>query len=106
LTRLFTASQLAEAGLLRGILEAEGIPCTVRNEYAAMAVGRIPFQEAQPELWVLNEADLPRAQRLLDAWRSAADIADDDTDWLCPDCGEEIEAPLGLCWNCGAERPT
>lgn len=27
-----------------------------------------------------------------------------DSDWRCPDCGEDSPAHFEVCWNCGAER--
>lgn len=27
-------------------------------------------------------------------------------EWICPKCGEVVEEPLDICWNCGTERAT
>ena len=62
---LFTSPEGPEVGLVKGLLDEAGIPCEVRNEnsYANFAEGAF-----MPELWVLDEADFPKAAELRDAW--------------------------------------
>ncbi len=65
MTRLFTHPNPMLVGYLRGVLESEGIRCHVRNEYLAGALGELPPTAIWPELWLLDEADLARARRIL-----------------------------------------
>ena len=58
--RLFRSPMMSEVGLVRGLLEQAGIACLVKNERLSGALGDIPFLECEPELWVLNEADLSK----------------------------------------------
>ncbi len=51
----------------KNILEAEGIPCQVRNEHLNQIYGEMPFTEVWPELWVLHDIDYDRAKQLIDA---------------------------------------
>lgn len=51
--------------LIRSLLEDEKIPYEVRNEGAAAAMGEIPFMECTPEIWVVNDDDLSKAEELL-----------------------------------------
>ena len=51
----------------RNLLESEGIPAFIKNEYLGSLVGKIPFHDAWPELWVKNDLDLDRARQLIDA---------------------------------------
>lgn len=96
---LFSSPEGPEVGLVKNLLDEAGIPCEVRNEnsYASFAGGSFC-----PELWVLDEADFPKAAELCDAWRKS-NSAGGET-WICPACGEKSEAQFSACWKCGAER--
>lgn len=92
---IFTSLNSAEVGFLKSVLEEAGIECFIRNEsqaYQTLAV--------TPELWVLNEADLIKAQELCKRWRPAAESEPER--WRCPTCGEELESQFGACWKCAA----
>jgi Putative prokaryotic signal transducing protein len=97
--RISSLQSLADIGHLRNVLEQAGIRCLIKNEQLSGAVGEIPFFECMPELWILDEADLPRAERLLEEFHAepAAGL-----DWRCSDCGEQNERQFAACWRCGA----
>jgi hypothetical protein len=97
--KLFSSVNIAEVGLLKSLLEAENIPCSIRNEHLSMAVGAVPFVDTYPELWILDDADLEKAQELLAQWQNqeSSPLAA----WVCPECGEENEGQFGACWKCG-----
>jgi hypothetical protein len=101
--RLFTAPTVAEVGLLKGLLEAQEIPCVLRNEYTSIAAGSVPFTDAWPELWVLREADIGRARQILNGWQSNATDHEGQS-WLCPECCERMEGQFAACWNCGHDK--
>jgi hypothetical protein len=84
----------------KNILEAEGIPCQVRNEHLNQIYGEMPFTEVWPELWVLKDIDYDRAKQLIDG--TAFDESPQEA-WTCPSCGEENEGQFAACWSCGAE---
>jgi hypothetical protein len=97
----FSLADRAEAGLLKDLLEQEGIACLVRNEQLFAALGEIPFLECCPELWVIDDEVWPRARLLLDNWlKQEAPVAS----WTCPSCGEALEGQFGACWKCGKPR--
>ncbi len=74
--------------LLKGILESEGIPCEVRNEYLGQIAGGIPVDQTWPKLFIANDADFDRAKRIIEENRPK--LADAPT--FCPNCdSEEIE---------------
>lgn len=91
-----------ELGLVQGILEEDGIACLVKNQNLAGAMGEIPLHECWPELWIINDADLPRAEGLVAAMLVPTGVA--SPSWQCH-CGEIIEGQFTACWNCGRERP-
>ncbi len=63
--RVFTSSNSAEIGLLRGLLEAERVECFARNIHLSIATGSVPFLECQLERWILKDEDLSRAEAIL-----------------------------------------
>ena len=97
----FTLSDRAEAGLLKELLEREGVVCLIRNEQLFAALGEIPFLECFPELWVVDDEVWPRAKSLLDNWfKQEAD----PLSWTCLSCDEVLEGQFGACWKCGKAR--
>jgi hypothetical protein len=95
--RVATSELLAEIGHFRNVLQQNGIACVVRNEQLSGALGEVPFLECLPELWILNEADLGRAERLLAELRAPA-VAGEP--WRCRHCGAENEGEFSACWSC------
>ena len=113
LKKVYEAKNAADAQLLRGLLESEGIPAIVRG------VGMVPFIEvglfrmgSRPTVWVLEDARLPRALEVVHGYRTDPEQAAAATDgaapaaaWICPSCGESMEQQFSDCWNCGDPRP-
>ncbi len=97
----FTLADRAEAGLLKELLEKEGVACLIRNEQLFAALGEIPFLECFPELWVVDDEIWPRAKSLLDNWFKSDEEA---VAWVCSSCGESLEGQFGACWQCGKAR--
>jgi hypothetical protein len=93
----------ADNDMLKVLLEEAGIPCMIRNENLAMAMGELPLSES-PELWIINDDDYPRAKELIENWQNARPEPQDP--WVCPQCSETIEGQFTSCWKCGAEQKT
>ena len=88
-----------ELDMLKDMLDKGGIPCILKNEQLAQALPISPFK---PELWVLNDVDLPQAQALCDDWfKPAADVVGA---WDCQ-CGQRQGGQFDSCWKCGVPRP-
>ncbi|TMG80429.1 MAG: DUF2007 domain-containing protein [Betaproteobacteria bacterium] len=96
--RVLSSWNLTVVHHYRNVLEAEGIRAVVKNQYLSSAMGDLPPAECQAELWVLNEADAGRAERLLLGTAAAG------PEWTCS-CGERLGAQFTQCWRCGAYRP-
>ena len=96
--RLFRSSTMSEVGLLRGLLEQAGIACLIKNERLSGALGDIPFLECEPELWVLQDDDMPKAKRILAEHEAPPDAT---SQWRCSHCGEMVDGQFGACWQCG-----
>ncbi len=105
--KVFVAKHPAEAHLVRGLLEAEGIRAEVQGESLFGARGQAPVTpDTLPTVWIAVDEDLPRATELLagfDKW-DVPPQAESET-WSCPQCGERVEGQFQQCWRCGAERP-
>lgn len=82
----------------RALLESEGIPSRIRNEFLAGAAGELPPLDCWPELCVAPALE-ERARRAI----AEAQAAPAAPDWTCPGCGERIEGQFTACWNCGHE---
>jgi hypothetical protein len=97
--RVFSSYNLAAVHHARNVLDAAGIRAVVKNQYLSSAMGDLPPTECQPELWVLNDADAGRAEKLLFFTEPAGEA------WTCP-CGEALGGQFTQCWSCGAYRAT
>jgi hypothetical protein len=103
--RVWSGATLVDTAHLKNLLEQAGIASFIKNTYLGSAIGELPVYDSGPELWVLDEADAARAEKLLrDALRPAA-AARIDT-WQCGNCGESVEGQFAACWRCGASDST
>ena len=96
--RLLQSEFLAELTHFKNVLEQNGIRCVIKNEQLSSALGEVPFLECLPELWVLRDGDLHRAERLLNELKRDVPSG---ASWRCPKCHEENEGQFAVCWNCG-----
>ena len=64
--KVFEDFDLTRVGHFQSALAAAGIRTLLKNQFMSSVMGEIPFVEVMPELWVLEEADLPRAQALIE----------------------------------------
>jgi hypothetical protein len=86
---------------LRNVLETAGIACLIRNDRLAGALGEIPFVECWPELWVVDNIYVLKAQELITAARDA--VPGRTEGWVCDRCGESQAAQFDECWRCAAD---
>ena len=98
---VYTHPALIVVSQARSVLELQGIKCSLRNEYAAGAIGELSPLDAWPELWVLEDRDWQRATRALEHMLTETGEAD----WPCGRCGNGNPATFETCWHCAAERP-
>lgn len=99
--RLYQARDRIEAQFLRDYLDRHLVECTVLGDYLSGAAGELPL-DIYPAVWVLHDEDMPRARDLLRGFLAQA--AQPGPPWICPGCGERVEAGFDLCWNCGRAR--
>lgn len=99
--RVYSASSPAFVGHIYNVLEQHGIPCILRNEFLIGGTGELPPGECLPEVWVVDDDDLPRARQLVDAVINTPDLPA----WRCRRCGETMEGQFAACWSCGDSAP-
>ena len=97
--RVFSTHDLIAAHHAKNLLVASGIRAEVRNERLASAMGELPPAECQAEVWVADDGDVTRAERLL-----REGVAAEGEPWTCPRCGERLEPQFVQCWSCGARK--
>jgi len=99
--KVFENFDFSRVGQMQSLLESHGIKTYIKNQYASSVMGEVPFVEVVPQLYVLAKEDLQRAQELLQP-----DLPDQDPaeDWVCPECGIDVEGNFTRCWKCGTGR--
>ncbi|MBS0319025.1 MAG: DUF2007 domain-containing protein [Proteobacteria bacterium] len=97
--RFFAAWNRVDAWLLRDRLQHAGIDSHVFNEHMAAIVGDVPPDVASPQVWLADEADLPRARAVLAEWQAERARTGQRE---CRHCTEINPATFDLCWKCGA----
>ncbi len=89
-------------GHLAQVLEQHGIECYVKNAFLAGGAGELPPLECWPELWGRDDEDNARATALIE---SVLQAPESGSEWICPDCGEQVEGQFAACWRCGHRAP-
>ncbi len=98
--RLIRAPNLALATLWADMLCSAGFTATVQRAYASSIAGELPPDQALPEVWVGDDAELEPARAALHQLRHPP-----PRHWACAACAEVIDGPFEQCWNCGAAMP-
>jgi hypothetical protein len=105
--RVFTAHDVTEAHLVRGLLESRGLTVAVHAEDLWGTRGEVPFIDAWPTVWVVDDAREAEARELVRQYESGGtEPASQMEAWRCPQCGQQLEPQFTSCWQCGAERPS
>ena len=99
--KAFENFDFSRVGQMQSLLESHDIKTFIRNQYGSSVMGEVPFVEVVPELYILAEKDLARAKQLL---QLDLPVEEPDDDWVCAECGVDIEGTLDRCWKCGSGR--
>ena len=83
---VYRAANLADAHLLRQLMEAEGIPAFVQGEYLQGAVGELP---ANTEVLVrVPDEHVDAARAVVDDWENSEPVGFEDADLDATDAAE------------------
>ncbi|WP_100656618.1 DUF2007 domain-containing protein [Alteromonas flava] len=85
---------------IKSLLEEHGIPCFLKNEFIAGAIGEVSPLDAQPEVWLTDPEWAPKAYALIDAFQHDCANKNNGQDWVCLNCGEANSASFEVCWQC------
>lgn len=97
----YVANSLAQAHLIKGFLDSEGIFAVVRGEHLVGIAGEIPItMDTLPSIWV-GQDDRDRARELIEKALKEETVLED---WTCAECGETVEGQFTECWQCGSAR--
>ena len=99
--KVFENFDFSRVGQMQSLLESHDIKTFIRNQYGSSVMGEVPFVEVVPELYILAEKDLARAKQLL---QLDLPVEESDDDWVCDECGVDVESTFARCWKCGSGR--
>ena len=99
--RVHFAATLLDAQLAVDALASLGIITHIFNANAAGALGELPFMQAQPEVWVDDDAQETQARAILADLHNA--LPRDEK--ICPHCGERNPGNFLSCWQCEHALP-
>ena len=63
--KVFEDFDITLVGYYQSVLESNNIETFMKNQFGTGGLGELPFVEVVPQLWVLNDAEVPRAIALL-----------------------------------------
>jgi hypothetical protein len=86
---------------IKNLLEAKGIACFIKNEFAIGAMGELSALDVLPEVWINDDDWLPKAEDFIKDFLKQPLQTDS---WLCSQCSEHNEGNFELCWSCGLDR--
>jgi ribosomal protein L40E len=99
--RVHIAPTLLDAQLVVDTLSSLGIVTHIFNANAAGALGEVPFMQAQPEVWVDDDAQALHAREILAECLNQKP----GQEKICPHCGERNPGNFLSCWQCGGALP-
>ena len=103
--KLFTSPDAFELQAVRSELDALSIPYMVKNEFASGAIGELPWQDAQQEVWLVDDSWYARASKVIEAFTQKSNRSVvPHQDWVCANCDEENGSAFDVCWQCGADK--
>ena len=103
--KLFTSQDAFELQAVRSELDALSIPYMVKNEFASGAIGELPWQDSQQEVWLVDDSWYVRASKVVEPFiQKSNDKAVSSEDWICAECSEQNGAAFDVCWQCGSEK--
>ena len=101
--KLYEAADRIEAQILKDHLLDEDVESVILGDYLSGGMGELPAN-IYPEVWVLDEKDMIKAQQLLQGFTKNHNQRRENSDWRCLKCGEMVDAGFDVCWNCATPR--
>jgi hypothetical protein len=102
--KVFEDFDITLVGHYQSVLESNDIATFMKNQFGTSGAGELPFVEVVPQLWILNDADVVRAEALIKELRDPVSCEQPQA-WICPGCGQSLEANFTHCWKCSTAHP-
>jgi Putative prokaryotic signal transducing protein len=100
--RVYIATNLPDAQLVRNLLEHAGITTHIFNENAASYYGGAALPAACPHVWIQQPHQETHARSIIAEYlRPSVPMAAK----FCGSCGESNPGEFEVCWNCGEALP-
>ena len=96
MNKLCSSANYLEANTIRAMLDSEGIEVFLKGEALAGAMGELPMNVTEIEVFVKPE-QFAQAERLLNDFKQRQVHGNN---WLCGECGEENAPAFEICWSC------
>jgi hypothetical protein len=105
--KVFIAAHPAEAHMVKGLLETEGIETIVRGEALFSSRGLTPVTyDTLPSVWVVDPEDAEDATLIIAAANSGTiPGARRERSWRCPTCNVFVGPEFVACWQCSCVEP-
>ena len=97
--RIYTASNLPDAHIVRDLLGQAGIPAHIFNANAIGALGDLPMSAAYPQVWITQLHQAQHALAVIAHYQRQETVT---TNKLCAACSETNPGEFEICWNCNA----
>ncbi len=95
-----------EAHIVEHQLDCYEIPCEIWGEFLWGARGELPLLDTWPTIWIYRAEDLEQAHQIVAAHHAQEPDGEPvAAPWLCPGCGETLDAQFDVCWQCGRGKP-
>ncbi|MGH1471358.1 MAG: DUF2007 domain-containing protein [Cellvibrionaceae bacterium] len=98
---LYTHPNIVLVENAKNLVEGQGVPVILQNQYASGGIGELAPINAWPELWIEQSHHFRRAQQILE--EIFAEEA--QPDWQCIQCQEMNSGAFDYCWQCQKEKP-
>lgn len=100
--RVYEARNLAEAELVKGLLQSANVHSIVQEGALETVFGEmVSNAETLPSVWV-NESDVQNAEKIVEEFKRGHAAA--GSHWRCPRCGELLDSQFTGCWKCNTQR--
>jgi hypothetical protein len=96
--RIYTALHLPDAHIVANLLTHAGIAVRIFNANSSGALGELPVDAAQPQVWIEDDRNEDRARLILENYQHTATS---QAVRPCPHCGEDNPLTFETCWHCG-----
>lgn len=96
--KVFSAGNILDAYLVQSLLTEVGIETQILNEFAQGGTGEIPFTQAYPEIWLINERDAASAKIIITQFEQRPHETGTS---VCKNCAEPNPDTFEVCWCCG-----